>query len=414
MKREPYETQKEIPDFPIDCHEQKFSVSFDYPVYFSRDIFHPENDLLASVVDRKKELRRHRIKVFIDSGIVSSHKAFPEKVEFYMESRSDRLGMEGPVQIVPGGARAKSAWDLVRRTMGTLAEGHLCRQSYVLAIGGGSVLDMVGLAASLVHRGLRLIRMPSTVLGQNDAGVGVKNGIDDHGMKNFAGTFSPPFAVLNDFTLLRTLPFEHWIGGIAEAFKVAIIKDGDFFRFLRSNAEKFRDRNEAAMETAIRRCAVLHLEHIRANGDPFEFGSARPLDFGHWSAHRLEVLSNHRIGHGQAVAMGIALDSCYAALKGFIPSEERDGILDALEKTGLPVWDPLVEEKGPEGKLHLLKGLDDFREHLGGDMNVTLPAPIGRKIEVHQMDPATLFEAVSYLKKRAGSKQLAPCERSSS
>jgi 3-dehydroquinate synthase len=412
MKREPSRTHKDIPDFPVHCHEQRFSVSFDYPVYFSRDIFHPENDLLASVVDRRKELRRHRVKVFIDSGIVSSHKAFSEKVRSYMESRSDRLKMEGPVQIVPGGAKAKNDWNLVHRAMRILAEGHLCRQSYVLVIGGGSVLDMVGLAASLVHRGLRLIRMPSTVLGQNDAGVGVKNGIDDHGMKNFAGTFSPPFAVLNDFTLLRTLPLEHWIGGIAEAFKVAIIKDGEFFRFLRSNAEKLRDRNEEAMETAIRRCAVLHLEHIQANGDPFEFGSARPLDFGHWSAHLLEVLSNHRVGHGQAVAMGIALDACYAALKGFLPPAERDGILDALERTGLPVWSPLMEDKSPAGGLHILKGLDDFREHLGGELNVTLPSPIGRKTEVHEMDPTALGEALLYLKKRAGSRQSAPHERS--
>ena len=412
MKREPSGNNKAIPDFSTDCHEQKFSVSFDYPVYFSRNIFHPENDLLASVVDRKQELRLHRIKAFVDSGLVACVEDFPGKITAYVESRSNRLGMEGSVEIVPGGARAKNDWDLVRGIMGTLARGHLCRQSYVLAVGGGSVLDMVGLAASLVHRGVRLIRVPSTVLAQNDAGVGVKNGIDDHGMKNFAGTFSPPFAVLNDSRLLRTLPFEHWIGGIAEAFKVAIIKDRDFFDFLSLNAQKFRNRDEAAMAAAIRRCAVLHLEHIRTNGDPFEFGSARPLDFGHWSAHRLEVVSDHRIGHGQAVAMGMALDSCYAALKGLLASAEREYILDALERSGLPVWDPLLEEKGPDGRLRILKGLDDFQEHLGGEMNVTLPGPIGRKTEVHQMDPAALGEAMVYLKKRAGRKKSISPERS--
>ncbi len=402
MKREMQGAMTETSHFPTDCHIQNFQVSFDYPVYFTRDVFHPENDLLAAVFDLKNELRRHRIKVFVDSGIVAAREDFPGQVRAYMESRPDRLKMEGAVEIVPGGANAKNDWQPVHNVMGALAEIHFCRQSYVLAIGGGSVLDMVGLAASLVHRGVRLIRAPSTVLAQNDAGVGVKNGIDDYGMKNFAGTFSPPFAVLNDFGLLQTLPLEHWIGGIAEAFKVAIIKDRDFFEFLCANAEKLKNRDDRAMMTTIKRCAVLHLEHIRNNGDPFEFGSARPLDFGHWSAHRLEVLSRHRVGHGQAVGVGIALDSCYAHLKGMLRSAERDMILDALEKAGLPLWNHVMEMKTPEGRLEILKGLDDFQEHLGGRLNVTLPSPIGQRVEVHEMDKDAVHQALVYLKKRAG------------
>jgi 3-dehydroquinate synthase len=401
MKHQPFGAKKEKLDFPADCHVQNFSVSFDYPIYFSRNIFHPENDLLASVVDRRNELRRHRIKVFIDSGIVDSCEDFPEKVRAYIESHSELLKMEGAMEIVPGGARAKNDWNLVRHIMSTLADSHLCRQSYVLAIGGGSVLDMVGLAASLVHRGVRLIRAPSTVLAQNDAGVGVKNGIDDYGMKNFAGTFSPPFAVLNDFSLLRTLPGKHWIGGIAEAFKVAIIRDPEFFDFLCQNAEKFAQRDATAIEATIKRCAMLHLEHIRNSGDPFEFGSARPLDFGHWSAHRLEVLSEHRIGHGQAVAMGIALDTCYANRMGMLTVREQDSIIDALETTGLPFWSDVLMRRNDSGELEILKGLDDFQEHLGGSLNVTLPTAIGRKTEVHEMDKSVIIEAIAYLKQRA-------------
>jgi len=402
MKQEPQGAMTETSDFPADCHIQNFQVSFHYPVYFTYDVFHPENDLLTTVIDLKNELRRHRIKVFVDSGIVAVRKDFPEQVRAYMESRSDRLKLEGALEIVPGGARAKSNWRLAHNIMSSLADSHLCRQSYVLVIGGGSVLDMVGLAASLVHRGVRLIRAPSTVLAQNDAGVGVKNGIDDYGMKNFAGTFSPPFAVLNDFGLLRTLPLEHWIGGISEAFKVAIIKDRDFFDFLCANAEKLKNRDEGAMVTTIKRCAILHLEHIQNSGDPFEFGSARPLDFGHWSAHRLEVLSHHRVGHGQAVGMGIALDTCYAHLKGMLRSAERDRILGALEKAGLSLWNHAMEMKTPEGTLKILKGLDDFQEHLGGRLNVTLPTSIGQSVEVHEMDRMAVLQGLAYLKKRSG------------
>jgi len=282
--------------------------------------------------------------------------------------------------------------------MTKMAESHLCRQSFVLAIGGGSVLDAVGLAASLVHRGLRLIRIPTTVLAQDDAGVGVKNGINEHGMKNFAGTFAPPFAILIDYQFLQTLPAKHWFGGIAEAFKVAIIKDREFFDYLRSHATDLRKRDNAAIESTVRRCAILHLDHIGANGDPFEFGTARPLDFGHWSAHRLESMSGYEIGHGQAVSIGIAIDSFYASQIGLITSKECDVILNGLKKTGLPIWSDLLELTRPDGKLEILQGLDDFQEHLGGQLNVTMPNGIGRKIEIHEMDRAIVEQAIVYLK----------------
>ncbi len=355
---------------------------------------------MARVFDRRDEGRRHRVKVFIDSGIESADKGFHSHVKAYVEGRSERLQMAGPIDLVPGGAKAKRDWDLLHHVMGRIAESHLCRQSYVLAIGGGSMLDMVGLAASLVHRGVRLVRAPSTVLSQNDAGIGVKTGIDDHGMKNFAGTFTPPFAVLNDFHLLRTLEMEHWIGGVAEAYKVAILKDQRFFRYLQSNAEKLAQRDEAAIQRVIKQCAVLHLEHIGKNGDPFEFGSARPLDFGHWSAHRLEMLSKHRMGHGQAVSVGIALDTCYACRMGMISIEERDSILGALERTGLPVFSDLLEARSADGTPALLKGLDDFREHLGGMLTITLPTAIGRTTEVNEMNPGVIEAAVLHLKDR--------------
>lgn len=245
-----------------------------------------------------------------------------------------------------------------------------------------------------------MIRVPTTVLAQNDAGVGVKNGIDHRGMKNFAGTFAPPFAVLVDSRFLETLPEKYWTGGIAEAFKVAIIKDAGFFDFLCRNSGKLNKKDETAINTLVKRCAVLHLDHIRNNGDPFEFGSARPLDFGHWSAHKLEVLSGYEIGHGQAVSIGIAMDSYYAAEIGLITKSERDTIVDALDKTGLPVWSDFLEKRTAEGGLEILEGLREFQEHLGGELNITLPDGIGQKVEIHEMDQDIIKAAICYLKQR--------------
>jgi 3-dehydroquinate synthase len=252
-----------------------------------------------------------------------------------------------------------------------------------------------------VHRGLRLVRLPTTVLAQNDAGVGVKNGIDEHGMKNFAGTFAPPFAVVNDFDFLATLPDREWVGGIAEAFKVAIIKDARFFAFLCARACALRARNGRAMRALVRRCAVLHLEHIRRSGDPFEFGSSRPLDFGHWCAHQLEVMSGFTMGHGQAVAVGVALDAVYAAGAGRLTAGERERILDGLERCGLPVWSPLLKRASPSGRPDVLEGIERFREHLGGVFTAALPDSIGRRCEVRSLDEACIAEGIRFLERRA-------------
>jgi 3-dehydroquinate synthase len=357
---------------------------------------------------RLNEVRQHRLKVFIDDGIIETNPGYAGRVEGYFKSRSRFLCMEGRAEIVPGGEKAKDGWRVAQSMMDKIAEARLCRQSFVLAVGGGSVLDIVGLAAALVHRGIRIIRIPSTVLAQDDAGVGVKNGIDKNGMKNYAGTFAPPFAVLNDYALLHSLPQEYWLGGIAEAFKVAIIKDRDFFHYLYRHAALLRHRNEAAIEETIKRCAILHLDHIRSNGDPFEFGTARPLDFGHWSAHRLEMLSHYELNHGLAVSIGIALDTCYASLIKLISVAERDMILDALEKTGLPTWSDLLELRAEDGTLQILRGLKDFQEHLGGDLHVTLPSRIGAKKEVHEMEPSLLLQAIAHLKQRHDDLKIRP------
>ncbi|MDP2643302.1 MAG: 3-dehydroquinate synthase [Desulfobacterales bacterium] len=387
--------------FAFDCHQQRFAVPFDYPVYFTKDLFHPQNPLFALAVDRYNEDRVHRMMVFIDSGVVQAMPHVPERIRAYIGARPANLRLEGSIQVVPGGEQSKNSWEYARQTIKAIADRRLCRQSFVVAVGGGSVLDAVGLAASLIHRGVRLIRVPTTVLAQNDAGVGVKNGINDRGVKNFMGTFAPPFAVLNDFQFLRTLSIEHWLGGVAEAFKVAIIKDRDFFYYLSRHATRLRARDEASMEETVKRCAILHLDHIRTTGDPFESGSARPLDFGHWSAHRLEALSDYDISHGQAVSIGMAMDCFYAFGLGLLSEKECDAIMDAFKESGLRIWSELLEQRTSTGDLEILKGIDDFQEHLGGELNVTLPDGIGKKVEIHQIDPVRVGEAISCLKRNS-------------
>ena len=298
---------------------QKFSVPFRYPVHFTRNVFAPDNSLLASVL-RSPTSGPARVLLVVDAGLAEATPELLRRIERYFRAHRSVLNLVRKPLLVSGGENAKNGWASVREIMTDAGTEHLDRHSYVVAVGGGSVLDMAGFAASLVHRGLRFVRIPTTVLAQNDAGVGVKNGMNDGGAKNFAGTFAPPYAVINDFEFLKTLPQREWIGGVAEAFKVAIIKDRPFFGYLCKHAAALRDRDQAVMEKVVHKTAALHLRHIATSGDPFESGSARPLDFGHWAAHRLELLSNFALGHGSAVSVGIALDSTYAMLRGLSPA----------------------------------------------------------------------------------------------
>lgn len=389
---------------PFPPYHLRLSVPFDYPVHFTRHLFHGDNPLLAATLNRHGEDRRHKALVYIDSGVAGAHPALAMQINEYFHARPDSLELSAPPQVIPGGEEAKRSWDAVRDAMWTMGNLHLDRQSYVVAIGGGAVLDMVGFAASIVHRGLRLVRVPTTTLAQADAGIGVKNGMDEHGQKNFVGTFAPPMAVLNDFAFLLTLPFEHWIGGIAEAFKVAIVKDVSFFRVLREKAGALRERDAGAMEEAVHRCAMLHLDHIRSGGDPFEMGSARPLDFGHWAAHRIESMSRYSVGHGQAVSLGIALDSVLASRRGLIGEAELEEVLGALLECGLPIHSPHLASRDREGRLLVLEGIDQFREHLGGRLTITLPHGMGNRIEVHEVDPSAVVDAIGLLEERSRKK----------
>ena len=386
-----------------NCHIQRFSVSFEYPVHFTRDVLSTDNDLLCQAIDRLQEGRLHRLQIFIDSGVARAFPHINQRIEDYIAARPDKLSLVCPPQIVPGGEQAKNSRDITDVVIKSIANQHLCRQSCVIAIGGGSVLDIVGLAASLVHRGIRLIRIPTTVLAQNDSGVGVKNGVDAYGAKNLVGTFAPPFAVLIDPDFLTTLEDKYWTGGIAESFKVAIIKDAKLFNFLCTNASALQQRDFHLMEELVQRTAIIHMNHIMTAGDPFEMGSSRPLDFGHWAAHRLEVLSNYDIGHGQAVSIGIAIDSFIAFRLDMLSQEEMQQIITSLSQCGLPVWSDLLLQKTPSGGLDLIRGIEDFREHLGGELCITLPDGIGAKKEIHTLDASLITDAIAFLQNRPSS-----------
>ncbi len=379
---------------------QRFSVAYEYPVHFTEYLFAPHNPTLRDTVTRIEADRRHRCIVFVDDGVCSGVSTLIEDIVAYAAAHEQAIALVTPPIKVPGGEKIKNELFHVEWMQGLIQEHRIDRHSFVIAVGGGAVLDAVGIVAATSHRGLRLIRIPTTVLSQNDFGVGVKNSVNLKGSKNFVGTFAPPFAVLNDLAMIDGLPPREKIAGMAEAVKVALIRDAQFFYWLERQIDALSIFERTAMAFMIRRCAELHLRQIAHGGDPFEMGSARPLDFGHWAAHKLESLTHNHLRHGEAVAIGIALDTRYSVLAGLLAPGVEDRVAALLELLGFRLWHPALEARASDGGYPLLEGLREFREHLGGDLTITLLAEIGHGIEVHEMDEGRVLESIAWLKAR--------------
>ncbi len=381
---------------------QRFAVPYEFPVVFTEGLFRPENPALRDVLRRLEPAKRHRAVFFVDDGLAGGGQAVIEAIGAYAAAHADALELACPPVALPGGEKIKSDLHFVETIQQRLFDLHVDRHSFVVAVGGGAMLDAVGLVAATTHRGVRHVRVPTTVLAQNDSGVGVKNGVNLLGVKNFVGTFAPPFAVLNDYDFIASLPDRDKVAGMAEAVKVALIRDGEFFTWLERHMDDLATFERSAMQHMIRRCAELHMRQIGQGGDPFEMGSARPLDYGHWSAHKLESLTRHHVRHGEAVAIGMALDARYSVLAGRLAAGEELRICALLEYLGFELWHPALERTGASGEWTLLEGLREFQEHLGGELTITLLAGIGVGVEVHEIDPARMRDAAHWLKAHAG------------
>ena len=369
---------------------QSFSIRFDYNVYFTSDLFHPSGKDFSNFFRGRVEAgTRQKILFIVDDGVINAHPGLIDQIKTYF-TINKAVSLVEQIITIPGGESAKNDPHSFDAIIEAIDVNKIDRHSYTAAIGGGSVLDLAGFASAVAHRGIKHIRIPTTVLSQNDSGVGVKNGINYKGKKNFLGTFVPPVAVFNDDAFLTTLNDRNWCSGISEAIKVALIKDAAFFYWIENNVERLVNRDLPTMNELIRRCAELHLQHI-ASGDPFELGSSRPLDFGHWSAHKLEQLTNFEVLHGEAVAMGIALDTIYSVLSGRLSVDLSERIIHLLVSLGLPITHPLLQFQ--EGNVEVLQGLEEFREHLGGRLTIMLLRDVGRGEEVHEIDIPLLKKA---------------------
>ena len=359
---------------------------------FTRSAFDVSNTTLADVFAADADASA-KVLIACDQGLVQALPGLQQQIETYFAHHAHTLPRLAGFRSVVGGEPVKNDLSNLEAFLGEIDRAHLDRHSYILVIGGGAVLDMVGFAAAIAHRGIRLVRMPTTTLAQGDSGVGVKNGVNMFGKKNFIGAFAVPWAVVNDLTLLDSLDDREWRSGLSEAVKVGLLKDAGLYRLISRRAKCLGKRDRALGDDVIQRSAHLHLQHIAFGGDPFEMTTARPLDFGHWSGHKLEQLTNFGIKHGEGVALGLALDVTYCELTGLLAADIAQDIRRTLSELGFDLYHRAMDETDA-----LLKGLDEFREHLGGRLTITLIQGIGKPINVHEIDRHMMATAIGRLR----------------
>ena len=271
----------EIVSYPITLH-------YEHRLLFTRDVFAPDNDTLASVLAPRAPGDTARAIVFWDEGLAGAFPAVAARITRWFAARAGRVRLEAEPVALPGGEGVKNDFHRLESVWQAINAAKLCRHSFVIALGGGAVLDLVGFGAATAHRGIPVVRLPTTSLSQADGGLGVKNGVNYFHKKNWLGAFAVPHAVVNDLAFLHGLPPRDRRAGLIEAVKVALIRDAAFFEFIAAHVDALAAFSPEPYEATIRESARQHMEHIATGGDPFELGSARPLDFGHWAAPTLE------------------------------------------------------------------------------------------------------------------------------
>lgn len=382
------------PASSADQFDIEFAVPMRHRLRFTQDCFGDDFGIVLDLLEHAPSTPA-RVQVWIDGGLVDYDGSLPSRIEGLLRAAHSETSLAGEIQVLTGGEEIKNDPRYVDRVMRAINDANLDRRSYVFAVGGGALLDTVGYAAAIAHRGIRLVRFPTSTLAQADSGVGVKNAVNWFGKKNWKGTFACPWAVINDTQLLEGLPDRDFRCGFSESVKVALLKCPSLFEYMVEHADSIADRDPVTSGQTIRQSVLLHLQHITRGGDPFEMLEARPLDFGHWSAHKLEALTDYGLRHGEAVSIGVALDTLYSHLRLGLEREVAEQTLDVLQRLHLPIYDAALSEET------VFDGLEEFRQHLGGELTITLLTRLGEPRHVHEIDRGAMREAIATLAQSA-------------
>ncbi|WP_086851347.1 sedoheptulose 7-phosphate cyclase [Amycolatopsis kentuckyensis] len=358
--------------------------SVSYEVRFCEDVFRSDR---TDLLEKGGDEGRPRRFVVIDANVDRHH---GDRIRAYFEHH----GVEYAMLAVSVDETVKDFETAARIVEALDRFGIARRREPIIVIGGGVLTDIAGLAASLYRRGTPFLRVPTTLIGLVDAGVGVKTGVNFNGHKNRLGTYAHAELTLLDRTFLATLDRRQISNGLAEILKIALIKDFALFELLEEHgarllAEKFQGHSPESDRAAV---AVLHaathgmLEELEPN--LWEAELERCVDYGHTFSPAIEMRALPALLHGEAVCVDMALSTILAHRRGLLTEAQRDRVFAVMTLLELPVWDALLEPAV------LAQALRDVVRHRDGRQRLPLPVGIGGVTFVDDVTPEELGAAL--------------------
>lgn len=370
-------------------------------LYQGTDLFRDDNPFMREVL-RADPGRRLRVLALVDAGIPGVREALVPRIMAWFVQHADAFELVKAPMVLPGGEASKGDGHLVDQLWECMAVQCLRRDTVVLCIGGGAFLDWTGFAAATARGGMRIVRVPTTSMGQAEAGVALRNCVNRFRRKDWAVVRALPWAVVNDPAFLPLQDPEASRLGLAGALRIALTRDAALFDLMEARAEAMRRNDWTALASVVERSAQLHRDQALAAAERFEHAGPQVVDLGGWVAHKLEQISGFTFPHGAAVAVGIAMDTIYSVEKGLLAELDGGRILAVLRSCGFPCWSEWLDDMGRGGRPLFLKGLEDFREQSGGPLRLTLLRGIGRASYVDHVDETAVLFCREHLRRLCG------------
>ena len=353
---------------------------FSYPVEFTEDAF-GESAVLADTLRKVTGSDEPKVLIVADMNVVQRTEGLGSKIGRYVQGHKIRLA--GSPVVIGGGEKIKA--DNLQSALKIVSEmlsAKIGRNDVVLAIGGGTILDIAGYAAAQVRGGVKLVRMPTTPAAMMDAAYAAYAAVDSATVKDALRVPSVPAAVVIDTGFAASVLDGVWRGGISEAVRLAAASDAALLKKIESLAEAYRARDGKALPELVR---AVYAVRAKKGGTPF----------AEWAAFRLESTSGYKIPHGYAIGIGICIDLGYAVEKGLLKPADRDRVIGLLGSSG--ALDGLSHSghllSQPE---NLLFGLDAWALS-SGSAGIVVPCGIGKSREVSELDREAFAKVLKVL-----------------
>jgi 3-dehydroquinate synthetase len=358
-----------------------------YEIRFCGDVFHPSS---TELLEAGYSAASHRRFVVIDSVV---DRLYGDRIRAYFEHHH----VETRLLVLEIDETVKTL-DMMTRVAAEIdAFGIDRRREPIIVIGGGVIMDIVGLVANLYRRGTPFVRVPTTLIGMVDAGVGVKTGVNFNGHKNRLGTYFEKSLTLLDPTFLATLDERHVSNGLAEILKIALVKDRELFDMLAGFGPELIDLRFQNADRAGRNAAAFTLERAiqgmleELQPNLWEAQLERLVDYGHTFSPTVEMHALPNLLHGEAVCVDMAVTTVLAARRGLMTDAEMHLVLDVMRVLRLPAWADCLD---PE---LLTRALEDTRRHRDGQLRLPLPVGIGSATVVNDVTPGEIAAALQQL-----------------